>query len=156
MNKKIIAASVLLLGVAILTGCDQKKTSQNIPAVPTSETQQATQAEVNQQPNASVQTNGDIKKEIESVAYDSVNIKTKGVWDKKIEIGAVDESQKAVKGYWWAKDKWDWIAWQKDDGKWTVLVSLDGFNCKELNSVPSQYNDFFKDVTYMFGKKNCY
>jgi hypothetical protein len=96
------------------------------------------------------------KKALETVAYDAVNTRTKGVWDKKVEIGTIHESQKAVKGSWWAKDKWDWIAWQKDDGKWTVLVSMDGFNCKELDTVPSQYADFFKDITNQFGKKYCY
>ncbi|MEI7426090.1 MAG: hypothetical protein WCK16_04180 [Candidatus Moraniibacteriota bacterium] len=97
-----------------------------------------------------------ILKNLEAVTYDAVNIKTKGIWDKKLEIGIIHESQKAAKGFWWAKDRWDWIAWQKDDGNWAVLVSVDGFNCKELDGVPNQYVNFFKDVTYQFGKKYCY
>jgi hypothetical protein len=88
--------------------------------------------------------------------YQSTKDPGYAVWDKKVDVTTIDVSQKAAKGKWWAKDAWDWIAWQQDDGSWKVLVSFDGFNCKELNSVPSQYAAFFKDVTYPTGKKYCY
>ena len=93
---------------------------------------------------------------VTSAVNDVVVNRQKTTWDKKVTIDSIDISQKAAKGFWWAKDRWDWIAWQKDDGSWNVLVSADGFSCKELESVPSQYADFFKDVTYQSGKKYCY
>ena len=68
--------------------------------------------------------------------------------DNIINIDKVDISLKAASGKWWAKDAWDWIAWQQDDGKWNVLLSFDSFNCKELNNVPKQYDAFFRDIIY--------
>lgn len=155
--KKTIALSVLSLGVLFLAGCGQQQASQTKP---TTSTPVAQQSAANQQTNntqAPAKVNPALdKKVLETAAYDAVNTKTKGAWDKRVEIGAIHESQKAAKGSWWAKDKWDWIVWQKDDGKWNVLVSTDGFNCKELDTVPSQYADFFKDITNQLGKKYCY
>jgi len=155
--KKTISLSVLAFGIFFLAGCGQQQTSQTKS---TTSAPAAQQTAVNEQANntqAPVEAKPALdKKALEAAAYDAVNTKTKGVWDKKVEISTINESQKAVKGSWWAKDKWDWIAWQKDDGKWNVLVSMDGFNCKELDTVPSQYADFFKDVTNQFGKKYCY
>ena len=69
-------------------------------------------------------------------------------WDKKIDISSFDVSTKAAQGKWWQKDAWDWIAWQQDNNTWKVLVSFDGFDCKELESVPIQYNDFFYHITH--------
>lgn len=78
-------------------------------------------------------------------------------WDEKIDIKKIDPSQKAAIGKWWAKDAWDWIAWQQGDGKWKVLVSLDGFDCQELREIPTQYNTFFRDIIYgTDGEKYCY
>lgn len=59
---------------------------------------------------------------------------------------------------WFAHDEWDWIAWQDHGGKWNVLISKDGFNCKDLDSVPTQYNTFFHNVIYRFdaNKRYCY
>lgn len=97
------------------------------------------------------------QQELKTIAFDVVNQKTKGEWDRELEIRSVDQSQNAVEGKWVAKDKWDWIAWREVGGKWNVLVSLDGFDCKELESIPSQYNNFFRDLMYrQSGEKYCY
>lgn len=96
-------------------------------------------------------------KDLETAAFSAVEKSTNGIWDKKVEINHLDATQKAAKGSWYAHDAWDWIAWQQTDGKWNVLVSKDGFNCKELDTVPSEYNSFFQDVIYMLdaNKKYC-
>lgn len=97
------------------------------------------------------------QQELESIAFEAVDQKTKGQWDRKIEIRRVDESQNAVAGGWWAKDLWDWIAWRQTGGTWNVLVSLDGFDCKELDGIPSTYQAFFNNVTTApSGEKYCY
>lgn len=90
------------------------------------------------------------------IKYQSTKNSGYVAWDRKVDIASVDASQKAAKGKWWAKDAWDWIAWQQDDGGWKVFLSFDGFNCKDLDSIPSQYIAFFKDVIYPAGKKYCY
>jgi hypothetical protein len=97
------------------------------------------------------------KQTLESIAFAAVDQKTKGQWDKKIDIRRVDSSQNAVEGGWWAKDRWHWIAWRQSGGNWNVLASLDGFDCKELESLPAQYESFFRELLYMpSGEKYCY
>ena len=145
------------LGVLFLAGCGQQQVVQTQPKASVLVAQQSEDNQQVKNTPAIAETEPVLnKKALETAAYDAVSTRTKGVWDKKVEIGTIHESQKAAKGFWWAKDKWDWIAWQEDDGKWTVLVSPDGFDCKELDTVPSQYIDFFKDVIYQAGKKYCY
>ena len=77
-------------------------------------------------------------------------------WDKKVDITAVDASLGAAKGKWWQKDAWDWIAWLQDDGSWKVLVSFDGFNCKELENVPKKYDNFFQEIIYPVGSDGIF
>lgn len=78
-------------------------------------------------------------------------------WDKKVDITSVDVSQKAAKGRWWQHDAWGWIAWQQENGNWKVLLSFDGFNCHELDGIPSRYAAFSESVIYApDGKKYCY
>ncbi|MFA6511948.1 MAG: hypothetical protein WCV86_02395 [Patescibacteria group bacterium] len=94
---------------------------------------------------------------LESVAFAVVDQKTSGQWDKRIDVGRVDASQNAVVGYWWARDRWQWIAWRQAGGDWNILVSLDGFDCTELESLPTQYESFFHNVIYISsGEKYCF
>lgn len=97
-----------------------------------------------------------IAEKVKSTVYDTIDSITQGVWDKKVEVTLTHDSQKATKGFWWATDKWDWIAYEKEDGDRKVIVSKNGFNCDEIDAIPTQYVDFFKDVTYQLGKKHCY
>lgn len=92
---------------------------------------------------------------LDIIRYEAVDLRTKGAWEKKVEISKVHHSKKAAKGSWWTTDRWGWIAWENNDGKWRVLVSADGFFCEELDEIPKQYNEFFEDMVYMFGRKNC-
>lgn len=97
------------------------------------------------------------QQELQSMVFAAVDAKTAGEWDKKIEIAEIDQSKSAVKGKWISTDYWDWLAWHEDGGQWKVLVSLDGFDCQELETVPSDYNDFFQNVIYApSGDKYCY
>ena len=107
--------------------------------------------------NSSVSLSQKDQQALEDIVFTAVNQKTKGQWDKKIDVRRIDESQNAVEGGWWAKDRWDWIAWRQTGGNWNVLVSLDGFDCKELESLPAQYAVFFHERLYMpSGEKYCY
>ena len=107
--------------------------------------------------NDSVSLNPTDQQKLESIAFAAVDQKTKGQWDKKVDIRRVDDSKNAVEGGWWAKDRWHWIAWRQTGGSWSVLVSLDGFDCKELEALPTQYEGFFHDLLYMLsGEKYCY
>lgn len=95
-------------------------------------------------------------KALQSAVFTAVDAKTKGTWDKKLTVDRVDQSRQAASGKWLAKDSWDWIAWQQN-GSWQVLVSLDGFDCKELATIPGKYTVFFYDVTYQSsGQQYCY
>lgn len=96
------------------------------------------------------------KSKLEIAVTEAVNLKIKGLWDKKGAVDQTDSSQKMAMGKWWAKDVWDWIAWKQDDGKWKILVSMDGFSCQELGNIPIAFTDFFKKVTHPAGKKYCY
>lgn len=96
------------------------------------------------------------EKMLSYAVYKAVDTKTNGVWDKKVDIDQFDATKKAAKGSWWAHDRWQWIAWQNDDKTWTVLVSMDGFPCPDLDTIPSTYQDFFQDVIFQFGKRYCY
>lgn len=86
---------------------------------------------------------------LKDIVSSMVDKKTNGLWDKKVEITSINATQKAVIGKWWAKDAWDWIAWQKTDGNWSILISMDGFICKDLDNMPVQYNNFFHDAIYL-------
>ncbi|MCC7500203.1 hypothetical protein IT396_00090 [Candidatus Nomurabacteria bacterium] len=94
---------------------------------------------------------------LESQVFAAVDETQKGIWDKKLTVTRVHVSEKALEGKWYAKDAWDWIAWQKVDGSWEILVSPDGFDCKDLKIIPSQYSSFFYDVTHLSsGELYCY
>lgn len=93
---------------------------------------------------------------LEAEVYKTVDSKTDRVWDRKLTLNKIENSQKAALGTWYANDAWAWIAWQGTDGEWKILVSLDGFDCEELNMVPSEYSNFFYDSTHFNGKPYCY
>ncbi len=98
-----------------------------------------------------------LPKELEAEVFEAVETKTAGVWDKKVALSKVDVSTNAAIGTWYANDAWHWLAWQGTDKKWQVLVSLDGFDCTELNAVPEEYSKFFYDTTHSpEGKLYCY
>lgn len=80
------------------------------------------------------------------VKYQSTKDPGYMTWDRKVDVTNIDLSQKAAKGVWFMKDAWDWIAWEQDENTWKVLLSFDGFDCKELDNIPSQYFSFFKDI----------
>lgn len=114
----------------------------------------------NKQTSTPLITNPISNKKLEVAVFSAVNdgLKVRSIknnedpgyysWDEKVEIEKMDTSLKAATGKWWASDAWDWIAWQLDNGSWKVLLSFDGYNCQELETVPSQYDDFFKDQIY--------
>lgn len=94
---------------------------------------------------------------LEAQVFKTIDAKTEGEWDKKVTVEGIESSKKAAQGKWYANDAWTWIAWQGTDAEWKVLVSLDGFDCNELNTVPSEYVEFFHDVTHVSeGKLYCY
>ncbi len=94
---------------------------------------------------------------LEAEVYETVDSKTEGVWDKKLTLNKIENSQKAAEGTWYANDVWGWIAWQESGEEWKVLVSLDGFDCDELATAPSEHTDFFHDSTHApDGKSYCY
>ena len=93
---------------------------------------------------------------LEAEVYKTVDAKSDGVWDERLVLDEIENSQKAVKGKWYANDAWSWISWQRSDGQWEVLVSLDGFDCEELTRVPSAYSEFFYDRTHLNDEQYCY
>jgi len=97
-------------------------------------------------------------KALESSVFTAVDQVTKGVWDKELSVESFDASLKAAKGTWKASDVWQWLAWQNTDATWQVLVSLDGFDCAELETIPDVYAKFFHDEIYKFSEnaKYCY
>jgi len=113
----------------------------------------------NKQISAPLTSNPISDKKLEAAVFSAVNVGLKArydknkdqeypSWDEKVDIEKMDTSLKAATGKWWAYDAWDWIAWQLDNGNWKVILSFDGYSCQELETVPSQYNDFFKDQIY--------
>jgi hypothetical protein len=82
--------------------------------------------------------------------------------DKKVDFSFLapwyegnDISSAAWKRY--AKDAWDWIGWGWDyTTSWTILVSKDGFDCKQLKQIPKEIEENFKSIIYQNGKKYCY
>lgn len=86
----------------------------------------------------------------------AVDDATDSVWDKQVLIDEMDSSHSAAKGKWVAKDHWDWIAWQGSGSAWTVLVSLDGFDCARIEDIPARFDAFFKDRVYMYGAEKPY
>ncbi len=68
-----------------------------------------------------------------------------GQWDKKLTVDNMDESKNAIIGSWSAKDVWSWVAWRLPNEGWNVLVSFDGYDCRDIEKVPPQYYEFFKN-----------
>jgi hypothetical protein len=95
--------------------------------------------------------------ELRTEVIQSINYTAGDAWDKQMTIDEINNAGTAVKGTWSAKDQWDWIAWKEGNEGWTVLVSLDGFNCANLDTMPEKFKDFFADVTMTpSGEKYCY
>jgi hypothetical protein len=98
----------------------------------------------------------DPREQLKKAAFDAVDKKNEK-WDENIEIADVDESGKAAIGYWSNWDKWHWIGYQDENGKWNILVDMDGFNCKEVDLIPAKYNVFFSDLIFINkDTRNCY
>lgn len=100
------------------------------------------------------------EQDLKAAVYSEVHRKTKGIWEKRLGIDKIDLSNRAVIGNWWTKDEWTWIAWRQND-KWNILVSLDGFDCAALERIPSEYASFFHDTIYNmweypYDKLYCY
>ncbi len=149
MTQKTILIGVILVVIAV-AGYFFYSKQQNQFDSTQNPTAQTTESD-------SVSLNSNDQQVLESIAFAAIDQKTKGQWDKKIDIRRVDISQNAVEGGWWAKDRWHWIAWRQSGGSWNVLVSLDGFDCKELEGLPAQYESFFHELLYMpSGEKYCY
>lgn len=85
---------------------------------------------------------------LQSQAYNKIDIETKGVWDRKLSVNQVGNSGKTVTGSYWAHDVWDWFAWKLEGDTWNVMVSLDGWDCAELDNIPQEYKEFFGQNTY--------
>jgi len=165
MNQKSLIA-VLGVVVVILIGTTVyfatiNKVSQSIAPVP-KVVQQPTPAPVPVvQPTPEISKSAFDKTELQNTVFSAVNNEMKVryekrkdpgylKWGNKVDITSVESSLKAAKGKWYdtSNGDWGWIAFQQDDGNWKILLSFDGFNCKELESVPSQYNDFFREMIY--------
>ncbi|MES2966670.1 MAG: hypothetical protein V4668_02700 [Patescibacteria group bacterium] len=93
---------------------------------------------------------------LEPEVYKTIDAKTDGLWDKTLTLTAIEVSQNAAYGTWIANDAWSWIAWKGTDQQWETLVSLDGFDCEALQTVPAEYADFFYDSTHVNGEQYCY
>jgi hypothetical protein len=95
--------------------------------------------------------------------YNKIDAKTNGNWDKELVIlqrnnNPDQGSKQAAYGTWKAHDQWEWFAWLSMQGEWQVLVSLDGWDCDELDSIAYENQQFFNKVTYKLptGEKYCY
>lgn len=98
--------------------------------------------------------NKDVLKE---KVLDVVETRTAGNWDQYVEIDQINEEESAAKGYWSAWDKWKWIAYLDENESWTVLISMDGFKCDQVDDIPAKYNVFFRDALYLDkSTKYCY
>lgn len=93
--------------------------------------------------------------QLETATYKAINQRALGRWDKIWGVSSVHTSGKAAEGYWFYHDRWDWIAWRGTGDDWTVLVSMDGFDCTEAKKIPPTYTGFFKSILYRFGKEYC-
>lgn len=95
--------------------------------------------------------------DLKKMAFSVIDSKNQDGWDEKVQISEINETQTAVKGYWWKWDKWSWIGYLDNDGTWKILVNMDGFDCDEVDKIPSNYNVFFRDEIY-FDKvtRYCY
>lgn len=93
---------------------------------------------------------------LQTAVFASVDAATGGEWDKEVLMDETHASERAAKGKWVATDHWDWIAWKTIDASWNVLVSLDGFDCTVLETVPAEFDAFFRDVLYPFGQDRPY
>ncbi len=94
---------------------------------------------------------------LKTTAFEAVDLKNPDGWDEKIDIDKLDETKNAAIGSWYAWDKWQWIGYKNSESNWKVLVSLDGFDCKEVDSIPAKYNVFFREVVYINkATKYCY
>ena len=90
-------------------------------------------------------------KNLSILVLDALNKKITNGYQRQIDdikINEVYYSGNAVKGNWILKDYWDWIAWRPVGGEWKILISLDAFDCDELDNIPKQYDYFFNDVVY--------
>lgn len=86
---------------------------------------------------------------LDGLVYNKIDSTTNGIWDKEFAIQNVNQNQTAVAGYWKAKDSWDWFAWKNNSSDWQVMVSLDGWDCSELDSLPKdETTSFFLENTY--------
>ncbi len=137
--------SLLVIGVIIATFVKMDLDNDFIPSeVPYSDSQSV-----------------ELDRQIKSAVSEKVDSATKGVWDYNFDISSVDLSQKAAVGLYQAKDWWDWFAWQDQSGTWNVLVSLDGWDCTELDKIPKEYQEFFDSNTTSLpqnttGERYCY
>ena len=77
-------------------------------------------------------------------------------WNGSVTIDFSNESKTALKGKWEYGDHWDWIAYKtlEINPKWVVLVSFDGFDCSQVDKIPTTYSKFFEEKIYMFDMYN--
>ncbi len=141
--KKTFVAGFILVQI-ILSGCQ----SENLNTVKNQDsgTLENTITGETTQPTNSLSKEEEA--EIIKLAFLAVEEQTKGIWEKKVALGSIDSSLTAVKGYWWTSDMWDWIGWKDEKGHWKILVSSDGFDCKEGKNIPKQHAAFFRNVLY--------
>ena len=168
MNKKIaseIAIGIILLVVIIVGGIfwlqQNKQTSGAQPAVitQTEQVKSAVQTQSATQPVATQTATSDIsvdknanqqisEEELKNLVSSAVSA-DHSIWDKKVTIDSYNSNKTAVKGKWWAKDAWDWIAWQQNNGQWAVFANFEGATASECNllkNVPAEYKTFFQNI----------
>lgn len=83
------------------------------------------------------------------------------VRDKKVEIISTSDDGMTAKGNRRAKDARPWIAYKIINGDWKILISIDGFDCDQLDvalqEMSTQQKKFIKDIVYNAeGGKICY
>ena len=95
------------------------------------------------------------KAKLHAIANHTIEEVTKWQWEKKLEITKADSTGKAVIWSFSANGKWSWIGWKADDGSWKIFVNMNWFQCSELDTIPQQFAEFFKDTITKEGKRNC-
>ncbi len=140
--KRIASFGIVFVGALFLSGCSGQLSSESF------ETQPA------KNPQSKVETQTQL---IDTVSS-TINEKTRGAWNKKVDITTIDYSQKIAEGKYGVSSNGgfpseeSWIAWQIN-GKWNVAVSLDGFVCDDLKTMPKITENLSKEINQLI--TNC-
>ena len=70
--------------------------------------------------------------------------------DYETQIIKSSPDHNAVIGKYRTSDSWFWLGWKEDNGSWKILVDLDGYDCKDLDTIPQKYSDFFYEQVHPY------